>query len=152
MLGNPQKYSLFGFAAFPLIPLTLGILVPKSKSITSLIKPFFSFQSHIQQLLLSWKNKSTKGLSKLGLLLQMTCGLLGLISVSLSYRVGSKATFIIFGLSFAQPLSLLVLNLYFDKMKKKRSKQQKKEKKKRQKQKKKKDQQQRSTKSTKKIN
>jgi PQ loop repeat len=106
----PQKFGIW--LLFPLLPLVLGRSWPETMTLTNGIKPLAQVASHVPQLLLCWRLKSTAGVSMMTQHLNIAGGLLGLFMCVVIPPV-SATTYLIYINSMFQAVSLYALGLKF---------------------------------------
>jgi uncharacterized protein with PQ loop repeat len=108
------KQNIFIWYCFiPLIPLFTGYFLPWSLVYTNSIKPICQVLSHVPQLLVSWRLKSTDGVSLPSQHLNIFGGVCGLfMCFILGYQ--SYTTPLVYLNSILQAVSIYVLCIHFD--------------------------------------
>lgn len=98
---------------FPVIPLFLGTVAPFTMYLTNMIKPGAQVMSHIPQLHLCYKLKTTSGVSLKTQHLNMIGGVCGLIMCFI-IPPKSTMTYFLYTNSMLQAISLYILAFMYD--------------------------------------
>lgn len=105
-----ESFGLWLF--FPLLPLVLGKVWPESMLVTNMVKPLAQVASHLPQLMLCWRIRSTSGVSMMTQHFNIIGGVLGLFMLWVTPPV-SFTTYLIYVNSMFQALSLYALGMKF---------------------------------------
>ncbi|KYQ88786.1 transmembrane protein [Tieghemostelium lacteum] len=105
------KYLLW--ILFPFLPLLMGRLYPKSMYTTNSIKPITQVLSHLPQLIVSYKSKSTQGVSLQSQYLNFFGGVVGVLML-IGIPPVSIMTYFIYINSIAQSVSIFLMYFYYD--------------------------------------
>uniref|UniRef100_A0A7S1PHT6 Mannose-P-dolichol utilization defect 1 protein homolog n=1 Tax=Percolomonas cosmopolitus TaxID=63605 RepID=A0A7S1PHT6_9EUKA len=108
-----KQKKFFWFCALPLIPLIVGVSLPETIPLTNTLKPISQLTSHLPQLYLSYKKRTTEGVSLSTQHLNVIGGFCGLFMYSF-IEAKSFMTVLVYWNSLFQAFSLYALAVYFD--------------------------------------
>lgn len=108
---NDRRY--YSFFLLPIFAFLLGTLLPSSIPYTNSLKPISQFLSHLPQLYLSYKKKTTEGVSLTTQHLNMIGGVCGLFMYSI-VEAKTYSTVLMYWSSLFQAISLYIFAIYFD--------------------------------------
>ncbi|KAG2392617.1 hypothetical protein C9374_011342 [Naegleria lovaniensis] len=97
----------------PLLPIITGYMYPNSIPYTNLIKPVSQIVSHIPQIIVTWEDRSTEGVSLISQHLNLLGGICGVFMYSV-FTPKSFFTRLVYWNSLLQALSIYFLAVYFD--------------------------------------
>jgi len=101
------------WVTFPIIPFIIGYHYPQTMYITNSIKPITQVLSHLPQVIVCYRSKSTSGVSLPSQYLNLFGGVTGVI-MCIGIPPVSRLTYFIYAFSVVQAVSLFLMYFYYD--------------------------------------
>ncbi|KAF2070928.1 hypothetical protein CYY_007752 [Polysphondylium violaceum] len=111
---DPAKATKYlPWVMFPIIPYLIGYRYPQTMYFTNSIKPITQVLSHLPQVILCYRSKSTLGVSLPSQYLNLFGGVAGVL-MCIGIPPVSRITYFIYAFSVVQAISLFLIYFYYD--------------------------------------